>query len=56
MRPLTRVRHAAARRMSSEQEWRESIRQAREQGETLRAIGEAAQVSHVRIIQLLKGK
>lgn len=56
MNPLTTVRRATAKRTSSETAWRESIRQARESGATLREIAGAAGVTHPRIIQLLKRK
>jgi transposase-like protein len=56
VQPLTRVRRATARRSRSDTEWREAIRAAREAGLSLRAIAEAAGVSHVRVIQLLRGE
>ena len=54
MKPLTDVRRATARRRRSEQEWRKAIRRARAEGETLRAIAEAAGVTHPRVIQILR--
>jgi transposase-like protein len=55
MLPLTRVRRATARRSRSEQEWRQAIREAQEAGESLRAIAKEAGVSHVRVLQILRG-
>jgi transposase-like protein len=54
MRPLTRVRRATARRSRTETEWREAIRQAVADGHTLRAVAEAAGVSHVRVLQITR--
>jgi transposase-like protein len=53
--PLTRVRRATARRSRSEAEWREAIRTAVASGRTVRAVGEAAGVSHVRVLQIVRG-
>ena len=51
--PLTRVRRATARRDAAETEWRDAIRAAAEDN-SLRAVGEAAGVSHVRVLQIVR--
>jgi transposase-like protein len=51
---LTRVRRATARRSRSDTEWRAAICAARDAGLSYRVIAEAAGVSHVRVIQLLR--
>jgi DNA-directed RNA polymerase sigma subunit (sigma70/sigma32) len=60
-RPLTRVRQAAERAHRAESDYREArerlrdeIVAAREAGETLNAIAEAAGVSRQRILQIIK--
>jgi hypothetical protein len=40
--------------MESEREWRESILAAHASGVSLRVIGEAAGVSHVRVLQITR--
>jgi hypothetical protein len=50
---LARVRRATKRRAAAEQEWRDAIRAAAENN-TLRAVGEAAGVTHVRVLQLVR--
>ena len=55
MKPLTRVRRARRNRETAASEFRAAVLQAHEAGESLRAIAEAAGVSHVRVHQLLRG-
>jgi len=52
--PLSAVRRATARRQRSELEWRDAIRDAHAAGLSIRKIGEAAGVSHVRVLQLAR--
>jgi len=49
---LYRVNRAAWERVAAEEAWRRSIRIARESGHSLRAIADAAGVSHARVHQL----
>jgi hypothetical protein len=51
---LRRVARAAKARERADGEFRAAIREARAEGVTVRRIGEAAGVSHVRVIQILK--
>ena len=53
MQPLTRVRRATARRDAAEKEWRDAIRAATASN-SLRAVGDAAGVSHVRVLQITR--
>jgi transposase-like protein len=55
MNPLTRVRRATARRSRSEAEWHDAIRAAVASGESLRVVAEAAGISHVRVLQIVRG-
>jgi hypothetical protein len=55
MDSLARVRIRTAERRSTEQAWRKAIRDAHKDGVSLRKIGAAAGVSHVRVLQLLRG-
>lgn len=56
MTDLARLRRASARRSRAQDEWRDAIREAREQGASLRAIANAAGVSHVRVLKILRGE
>lgn len=51
-----RVALAALDRYVAEQEWKRSIVAAHALGVSLRAIGLAAGVSHVRILQIVRGE
>jgi hypothetical protein len=51
---LTSVRRAARARVTAEQRFRESVLAAHGSGETLRAIAEAAGLSHVRVLQIVR--
>lgn len=53
---LSRVRRVSRRRVSVAQEFRAAIHQAREDGHSLRAIAEAAGLSHVRVLKILRGE
>lgn len=53
---LTRVKRATKRRAAAEEEWRVAIREAHAEGASLRAIAEAAGVSHVRVLQIVRGE
>jgi len=52
MNALAKVRRATARRSRVSTEWKQAIREAVEAGASLRAVGEAAGVSHVRVLQI----
>jgi hypothetical protein len=54
--PLARVKRATRKRAASEQEWRAAVRAAVSDGASLRAVGEAANVSHVRVLQITRGE
>lgn len=51
--PLARVKRATKKRATAEREWRDAIRAAAATN-SLRAIGEAAGVSHVRVLQITR--
>jgi hypothetical protein len=51
---LNQVRRATAQRARSEQVWREAIRKAHDQGHSMRAIAEAAELSAARVHQIIK--
>jgi hypothetical protein len=51
---LYRVNLAAWERVAAEEAWRRSIVLARESGHSLRQIADAAGVSHVRVLQLVR--
>lgn len=53
MDPLTRVRRATKKRATSEDEWRAAIRAAAKTN-SLREVGLAAGVSHVRVLQITR--
>lgn len=54
MKPLSRVRRAASRRAAASDEYRAAIIAAHAQGHSLREIAEAAGVSHVAVLQMVK--
>lgn len=51
---LTRVKRATKRRAESEGAWRSAIKEAHANGESLRAIAQAAGISHVRVLQIVR--
>lgn len=51
---LTRVKRAAGRRVSVMEDYKAAIREARDDGHSLRVIANAAGVSHVAILKLLR--
>jgi hypothetical protein len=51
--PLLQVRRATAQRAKSEQAWREAIRKAHHEGQTMRAIAKAAHISPTRVHQII---
>lgn len=53
---LTKVRRAALARHQADERWRAAIRAAHAAGHSLREIGEAAGVSHVRVLKILRGE
>ena len=54
--PLARIRRASKRRATAETEWREAVKAAHAAGIPIRRIGDAAGVSHVRVLQLTREK
>lgn len=52
--PLDHVKRATKRRADAHEAWVEAILHARAEGETLRAIGDAAGVSNVWVLQLVR--
>jgi hypothetical protein len=52
---LAKVRRLRERRANLEQEWRDAIREAHADGNSLREIAAAAHLSHVRILQIVRG-
>lgn len=54
MQPLTRVKRAQRRRASATQEYKDALKAAHDAGHSLREIAEAAGVSHVAVLQMLK--
>ena len=52
---LARVKRATDARAKAEFAWREAIRTAHAAGESLRVIGRAAGVTHVRVLHIIKG-
>jgi hypothetical protein len=54
--PLLQVRRATAQRAKSEQAWREAIRKAHREGQTMRAIAKAAHISPTRVHQITTDK
>ncbi len=53
---LTRLRRVGKRRASVTLEFRAAIVAAREDGHSLRAIADAAGISHVRVLKILRGE
>jgi hypothetical protein len=53
---LARVRRATKRRAESERAWRDAIREAHKEGLSLRTIAVAAQVTHARVHQIVRGE
>lgn len=51
-----RVHRAATKRAVAEENWKAAIRAAVAGGVSLRRVGEAAGVSHVRVLQILRGE
>lgn len=56
MLPLTRVKRAYIRRASVTQECRDAVLAASEAGHSLRQIADAAGISHVRVLKILRGE
>lgn len=56
MNDTTALRRITKRRARSDVEWRAEIRRLRAQGLSLRVIAEAAGVSHVAVLKILRGK
>ncbi len=52
---LAQVRHATKRRTTADAAWIHAIRAAVASGETLRAVAQAAGISHVRVLQITRG-
>ena len=50
---LARVKRATKKRATAEQEWRDAIRTAAKTN-SLRAVGDAAQITHVRVLQITR--
>jgi transposase-like protein len=53
---LTKLRRVTGRRDRAASDWRQAILDAHAAGCSLRAIAAAAGVSHVRVIQILRGE
>jgi transposase-like protein len=53
---LTRVKRATTRRASALEAWRESIRAAVRSGYSMREVGEAAGISHVQVLRIVRGE
>ena len=53
---LATVKRVAKRRASVAQEFRTAIIAARDEGHSLRAIADAAGISHVRVLKILRGE
>jgi hypothetical protein len=51
---LARVKRATRKRAESDEAWRVAIREAVSSGESLRDVGKAAGVSHVRVLQIVR--
>jgi transposase-like protein len=56
MTAIQKVKRATASRTRSEQAWKDALREARDEGVPLRTIAEAAGISHVRVLQILRGE
>jgi hypothetical protein len=55
-RALSDVRRATAQRAKAEQAWREAIRKAHREGQTMRVIAAAAGISATRVHQIITEK
>lgn len=53
---LDRVKRVGKRRASVAAEFKAAIVEARDEGHSLRAIAEAAGISHVRVLKILRGE
>jgi transposase-like protein len=53
---ITKLRRVTKRRSDAESEWRERILECHSVGIPLRRIGQAAGVSHVRVLQIVRGQ
>jgi hypothetical protein len=53
---LSQVQRATAQRARAEQAWRDAIRKAHQEGQTMRAIAEAAGLSAARVHQIISEK
>jgi hypothetical protein len=51
---LTKLRRVSKRRASAEEEWRSAVLEAHAAGIPLRTIGEAAGVSHVQVLRIVR--
>ena len=56
MDSLISVKRVGKRRASVAADFKAAIIAAREDGHTLRAIGEAAGITHVRVLKILRGE
>jgi transposase-like protein len=56
MDDLTRVRRATTRRASALDAWREAIRAAVANGYSMREVGQAAGISHVQVLRIVRGE
>lgn len=50
------MKQATKRRAEAEAEWHDAIRNAVEEGASLRAVATAASISHVRVLQIVREK
>lgn len=53
---LRAVKRAASRRASADEGFRAAVLKAHADGESLRAIANAAGLSHVRVLQIVRGE
>jgi len=53
---LSRVKRAAGRRVSASAAFKQAIIDAHAEGHSLRAIGLAAGITHVRVLKILRGE
>jgi hypothetical protein len=56
MSRLVKVKRATTRKRNAESAWRNAIQEAVSEGESLRSIGEAAGVTHVRVLQIVRSE
>lgn len=54
MDDLARLRRATANRERADEAWKNAIRAAHANGASLRRVGEAAGITHVRVLQILR--